>query len=181
MNPFSELDHRLSVVKRWGILHTIQTQSVAEHVHNVTRMAYRIAASWFGLKGEELLTVMMWAHHHDDEESLTGDIPTMVKPYFEEGNFIEDHSDLLQATVLPPQHIVDIVKLADLLEGFHFICTEMKLGNQFVKAHHDNYYDEIYQFVKRSTIPNDLWVNKIKFLMQHFEEYQSTRHSRRGR
>lgn len=181
MNPFDELDHRLSVVKRWGILHTIQTQSVAEHVHNVVRITARIGASWFDLDTEELLTAILWAHHHDDEEALTGDLPTMVKPYFEEANFAEDHSDLLQTTMLPPRRITDIVKLADLLEGFHFIATERKLGNHFVDAHFSNYHDEIYQFIVKSTLPNEVWKGRVVGMMAHIATYTSTRHSRRGR
>lgn len=181
MNPFSELDHRLSVVKRWGILHTVQDQSVAEHVHNVVRIVTRIGPGWFGLDHIELLTAILWAHHHDDEESLTGDLPTMVKPWFDEGNFIDNHRDLLQATVLPPEKITKIVKLADKMEGMYFLAMEMALGNHFVVNHYDDEIPRIAKYAKenfddRVELAVVDWLSNLSH-----KPLRSTRYSRRGR
>lgn len=176
---FTELDHRLSVVPRWGILHTIQNQSVAEHVHNVVRITERIGVGWFGLDHQELLTAIMWAHHHDDEESLTGDLPTMVKPFFDEGAFIDAHRDLLTYTVLPPEKITDIVKLADKMEGLYFLAMEMQLGNKFAVNHYEEEFDIISKFASRFNAEQEMLV--FDWLMSMRDPLRSTRYSRRGR
>lgn len=186
MNPiFNELDHRLSVVKRWGILHTIQNQSVAEHVHNVVRIAHRIAVRWFDIKTpEDLFVLMLYAHKHDDLESLSGDIPTMAKPYFDEAAMEEDHADLLSGTrINPPKWVRDIVKLADKLEGFHFLCIERQLGNAYCQAHIENYYQEMQNFISSAwTGDTRSKIEKLAAeLMEDMAQEKSTRFSRRGR
>lgn len=183
MNPFGELDHRLSVVKRWGILHTHQNQSVAEHVHNVVRIVTRIGPAWFGLSKEELLTAILWAHYHDDTESLTGDLPSMVKPYFDEYKFEREHEDLLPPALqqLPPEHIAKIVKLADLMEGMHFLAIETALGNKFVSNHYKYEFLRIAQYAEQTFMQDTAkkvfdWLDDLK------ENWpRSRRYSRRGR
>lgn len=130
---FGELDHRLSVVKRWGILLTIQTQSVAEHCFNTERIARRIAIDWFMIRDSDTLNVIsQWALHHDDEEALSGDLPSMVKPYFDTFGFRLGYG--LEAAK-PHETVVQIVKLADKMEGFHFLCMERALGNTYSSEH----------------------------------------------
>jgi len=183
---FTELDHRLSVVKRWGILHTIQTQSVAEHMFNVERMAVRIARDWFKVTDPSLLfEISQFALHHDDLEAISGDIPTMVKPYLDEVGLERDHADLVPVPVVPGNWMRGIVKLADVLEGFHFICMEEKLGNTFVRAHFDRYPSEIWAvaekyFPKGTADAKMVWPN-LDDTMAHMTTYKSTRHSKRGR
>jgi 5'-deoxynucleotidase YfbR-like HD superfamily hydrolase len=73
---FAELDSRLSVVTRWVVVNTIKDQSVAEHCFNVERIALRIAMQWFRIsRVETLYFISQVALHHDDDESITGDIP----------------------------------------------------------------------------------------------------------
>lgn len=180
---FNELDHRLSVVKRWGILHTIQQQSVLEHIANVARIAYRIAVQWFDMGNpSDLLDIVMYALHHDDLESVMGDPPTMVKPYIDERQMALDHADLVPPYDIRPL-LRRIVKLADLLEGYHFICIERLLGNRFVENHFVNYRKEIYEYVYNTWDldgANRIWP-LVQEVMDDMAENISERHSKRGR
>lgn len=178
---FNELDHRLSVVKRWGILHTIQTQSVAEHCFNVERIARKIAVEWLDiLDVEDLDDLSQCALHHDDLESIVGDMPTMVKPYFDEEKMAIDHADLLDLPVLSP-HLYPIMKLADLLEAYHFICIERLLGNRFMENHFKNFPSEIFIHVDKWWPNNMKLHNDVLALMEDMATDISERHSRRGR
>lgn len=128
---FNELDHRLSIVPRWTIVRTIQKQSVAEHCFNVERIATQIAIKWMGIREIELLFgISQYALHHDDDEALTGDIPSTAKGYVQINLVSESHK-----WAHGNDTVIHVVKLADLLEAVWFLSIESKLGNLYNEQH----------------------------------------------
>lgn len=184
---WNEYDHRLSVIQRWGIATTIQKQSVAEHCFNTERLAIRIANAWFDIGGPKTgdgwkWEIVKWAHHHDDLEALMGDPPTMVKPYIDEDAMAEDHKDIIPLRTPFNDEIKAIVKLADMLEGFRFLCMERALGNHFLDAHWENYFTEVENHIYNNWDESrfDVLVKANSFML-YLDGMASTRVSRRGR
>lgn len=178
---WDDLDHRLSVIKRWGTAPKVHEQSDAEHIFNVERMAVRIAVYWFGkTTPEELFPIMLYAHHHEDSEALSGDLPTMIKPYFDTKGFEEDHKSLLPSVICPSDETRAIVKLADMLDAFWFLVVEHKLGNNYLNSHFDKEPSRIIQFTE-STWPNNVRLLKqVNLAINDFLGENSMRHSKRG-
>jgi len=129
MEIFSELDMRLSVVPRWVVVPTLQNQSVAEHCFNVERIARRIAQQWFDIRDTERLDrISQLALHHDDDEAVTGDIPSPAKHILSE-EWLDSRARLWYNA---PSPLRDIVKLADLMEMYRFLVMEVLMGNRYV-------------------------------------------------
>jgi len=135
---FSELDHRLSVVKRWSVVGTIRAQSVAEHSFNVALIAERIARRRWP---DEREAVLMYALYHDHDESVTGDFPSYMKPHVQSEAIVDsieayDDEELSCGDVSPPHPLVKfIVKCADYIEACVFLRMEISMGNKTVAKH----------------------------------------------
>lgn len=180
---WKELDHRLSVVERFGTVPKLHRQSVAEHCFNVERIAVRIAKEWFGIEdNDRLFAISRWAHHHDDLEALSGDMPSMVKPYFDEEAMAKEHNDLVDdRTAQYSQTIKNIVKLADMLDAWWFLCVENSLGNQYLNHHIEYEPKRVREFVE-ATWPDDAKLHKaVGDVITAMFYIKSVRHSRRGR
>jgi len=158
MGILGELDDRLSIVKRWGIIRTINTQSVAEHCFNVQRICIAMAP-WFKLEILELFALSQGALHHDDLEAITGDLPSPAKDYIakREGGIDTDAGVWYDRL---PDDLKEIIKLADLMEAFHFLCIEMKMGNRYVVRHRRNLRQKIRDHISRHpNWPTGVWEN----------------------
>jgi hypothetical protein len=145
---FGELDARLSTIKRWSIVPTIQEQTVAAHCFNVERICTRIAPL-FGINGlAEMCMLSQAALHHDDKESLIGDIPSTAKSYITiaeieidtVGSAWYDHADV---------RYKEIVKLADMMEMFHFLSIECLMGNRYVSVHKNEMRVIIRNYIRK--------------------------------
>lgn len=166
----SELDDRLTTVKRWTILRTIKQQSVAEHEFNVQRIAIRVA-SWFGINDHgNLFRLSQAALHHDDREALTSDIPFTAKYFVKEGESGIDTGATLWYDGLPADSwIRPIVKMADLLEAIHFLTIEIHMGNHYVEVHRDQMIERLFVFIRhQKEWPDHIiancteWINSIE-------------------
>lgn len=102
---------RLSVVKRWAVVPTIQTQSVAEHSFHVAWI-YMWLVDKFELDYDYRRLAHVLLHDHD--EATGGDIPAPNK-----GEPDYASADEFRCWL----------KLADILETSLFIYEEQQLGN----------------------------------------------------
>ncbi len=182
-NPiWNDLDHRLSVIRRWGTAESVHKQSVAEHIFNVERLAVRMAKQWFDITDKEhLFEIARWAHHHEDFEALSGDFPTMVKPYFDESGFSKEHSDVMKYREPRMMWTREIVKLADMFDSWWFLCVEKSLGSTYLDHHHKHEPYRIMDYVKRTWPTSVELMKKVNDLIDDMSGEKSIRHSRRGR
>lgn len=138
---FSELDHRLSVVKRWGTVETIRKQSVTEHSYNVAIIADRIARRL----SEDMRiahAAVLYALYHDKVESVTGDFPSYMKPHVDERSavsiveaFMSDEEGTNDGSAGDDPMVRFIVKCADYIDACVFLRMEISLGNKSVTYH----------------------------------------------
>lgn len=145
---FDELDNRLGSIQRYNLFFTIQKQSVAAHIFNVHRIAMRIARDWFGITNvNDLLNISEWANHHEDLESLSGDILAMAKLYFDEDAFAEDNGVMNPRSPCEPERTV--VKLADIMECTYFLYREHAYGNTYLRNHITWMEQRLTTFIER--------------------------------
>lgn len=112
---------RLQSVKRWHMVDTTRTQTVAEHSMNVAMLAYYIAASAPELYFGSPERIMPAAMFHDIQEAFMGDIPTQTKKYLKGLDVLEDVLVPREFRYYPnPDHEM-LVKICDLADGIHFI------------------------------------------------------------
>lgn len=183
MKIWSELDFRMSFIQRYNMYPVLHRQSVAEHVFNVTRIARRIAVSWFDVAGDDLQTLTVWALHHDDTEALSGDLMSMAKPYFDEASFERDYAKTLPGVVVPPYPLKEIVKLADIMDVYTFFLLESSLGSTAINGPLRDTLDRVYEYA-RTVLMKD-YPNIMENLDQFRREAElsastRTRLSRRG-
>lgn len=113
---------RLQSVKRWHMIETSRTQTLAEHSANVALLAMMIAKTAEIESFNTYTTVAAAALCHDLAEVFTGDIPTHSKDYL-------DGLDQLEYALLPKtftgieitENTKALIKLCDLADGIRFI------------------------------------------------------------
>ena len=143
---------------RWnvGFVRTIKSQNVVEHSYYVTLYARQIAEfiGWpestsDGYGGyANLLGLVMYALHHDFDETTSSDIPMPFKQIIKESSgmgyaliqkWIEQQTTRRCGSVSPyiqddvPADIKAIVKTADILEACCYLADEVSFGNMNVQ------------------------------------------------
>jgi hypothetical protein len=122
-NAMVEAVMRISAVKRWHMIDTTRTQTLAEHSANVGLLAFVTAgcapAMFFGPAELALECGIL----HDIPEVFLGDIPTHTKKWLSGGEL-----ELAEASITPrflrstpPQHLKRLIKLCDLADGIRYI------------------------------------------------------------
>ncbi len=128
------------IIERWGVVRAHRRGSMGAHSHRVAIYADQIATllDWKGDR-TALLRHALW---HDMEEVFTGDIPGPTKRRMgpASGDFLLHGLELRfpgREWVVPPpvdETILDIVKLADIMDELLWATVERSMGNSLVSA-----------------------------------------------
>ena len=138
MFPYRE--RILAHVPRWAVVPHIRSQSVAEHSFYVTLYADKLCKM---LGWDDLNTSMAvsYALRHDMLEVFTGDIPSPAKRILTSNDTVNAFNNHFVKSMpadyeagIPTGKIHEVVKLADKLDEFFWLCTETGLGNRSVAA-----------------------------------------------
>lgn len=117
---------KLSHVPRWSIIDIVKSQSVSDHAYRVARITQwilRHLVEQYGVSfSQTSADIIVAALAHDDDEALTGDIPTTTKPPSDVGEW-------------PIEKVV--IKLADVLEAYIFI-RRYGVRTKTIEADHAN-------------------------------------------
>lgn len=117
---------RTSHLKRWHMVQTLHTQTVAEHSYRVYLITQQIAQAM----NHELPEVAeAWALWHDMPEVVVGDIPTPTKMIVSgfidaEKGVDEDWSNLVDFIEEMCPELFSLVKMADMAESIDFLRLE---------------------------------------------------------
>lgn len=123
---------RAGHVKRWHIVNTVNTQSIAEHSYLVAMIAMHLHEELDPLHETSPMETGIYALFHDAAEIRTGDIPTPAKKFMRERMCGpgDDVLDRMEAVLLPrvpfmpgePSTMtLNCVKMADVIEAAHWI------------------------------------------------------------
>jgi 5'-deoxynucleotidase YfbR-like HD superfamily hydrolase len=124
---------RGGVVKRFHTMHTLHTQSVAEHSFGVSWLV------WLLTGGHTSAKLLMAALVHDAAEHVTGDLPAPAKRSLGiSAQFAEYEDALLLEAKLPIAELTayeeTVLKLADTADLCLFCIREIELGNSQMRA-----------------------------------------------
>lgn len=128
----------LAWVPRWSIVRCNRRQSVAEHSYFVACYGLEIAKriGWAVDDPSRRLALVVYLLRHDEDETLTGDIPGPIKRLC--GFHTEAITTPLHDTYGEAPFVDDDMKairrVADLMDECMYLAGEMNSGNQHVKS-----------------------------------------------
>lgn len=114
---------RAGHIKRWNIINTTRTQTLAEHMYNVAMITHHMCME-LDMNPNRMLT---WALIHDIPEVVCGDIPTPTKRRIKDMGFdMETLFETIDPTYASTKYSLSewelqLVKAADLMESIWFL------------------------------------------------------------
>ena len=154
----------LSHIKRYSTVHTLRTESVAEHSFNVAAILFRLHEDYeFNLPEAVTMAIV-----HDMPEMELNDVPRIIKQRYPliKDAFRACELDVIDELPMPVRAYLQtyeqmdtveakMVKFADVIQCKQYAHTEMKLGNH-------GYMEDVYHAsLKR--------INEMKEELKHHE------------
>ncbi|AJQ94661.1 5'-deoxynucleotidase [Gynuella sunshinyii] len=148
--------NRLSLIKRWGLMHNTVSENVMEHSWQVATIAHTLGVIGKDIFGKEYQPEMIAtaALYHDCSEIITGDMPSPIKYYSgviaDAYKAIENEAEQQLLALLPDKlkpefkrflvheniapHVKTLVKAADLISAYLKCQQELDRGNSEFKT-----------------------------------------------
>ena len=179
--------NRLSLIKRWGLMHNTVTENVMEHSWQVATIAHALAVIGRDIfnKHYQPERIATTALYHDCSEIITGDMPSPIKYYSDTiadtYKIIENEAEQQLLKLLPKKlqpefknflihcnitpEVKAIIKAADLISAYLKCQQELDRGNREFKTASE----EIEQVIRK------LDLQEVDYFMATFvESYQLT-------
>ena len=142
---------RMKLIRRWGLMRSVNEENIAEHSLQVAHIAHALALiknKKFGgcVNSDSFATIALY---HETSEVITGDLPTPIKYYNSEirnsykdieraankrlidtlpEEFRDDYYEIIETDAESYEH--KIVKAADKIAAYVKAVEEMQLGNR---------------------------------------------------
>lgn len=142
---------RMKLIRRWGLMRSVNEENIAEHSLQVAHIAHALAIiknKKFGgcVNPDRIATIALY---HETSEVITGDLPTPIKYYNSEirnsykdieraankrlidtlpEEFRDDYYEIIEPDAESYEH--KIVKAADKIAAYVKAVEEMQLGNR---------------------------------------------------
>jgi 5'-deoxynucleotidase len=172
---------RASHVKRWGIINTVRPQTMAEHSFMVALITLELLHE-LSIKVDgpmEILNIVIGALVHDLPETRTGDIPTPGKALIDGAagtNLLEQIEHALLPTVpytggLIPTFATHLIKLADLIADYHFLCDNS--AGPYAFAIKDQLYERVLTKCRycAQAMPDYQWQYVVDGIIRQLVDY----------
>lgn len=135
---FSSHLRMLAFVPRWQIAPRFRTQNVAEHSYFVALYTMQLLHYKPLWSAETCQVAIECALMHDVAEARTGDMPGPVKRAVIDRDKLKRY-EAEQLTTMGfdeieyPEHVLGLVKVADLIDELFHIVVEIAMGNSLLK------------------------------------------------
>jgi len=160
----------LRTIKRWNFHPHVYEQNVAEHSHNVSVWVivlvelFKYTGAIETMTSEDKANLIQQAVMHDWEESVSGDIPTLLKPH------IKEYEHLLEACQVEAYKFMEIpsidgilyrdvcrfrskytyiVQMADLLDALVYAMWEPNHFGEIVKELKKKLHDLVVKHIDK--------------------------------
>lgn len=147
---------RMKLIRRWGLMKSVDDENIAEHSAQVAQIAHALALirnkKFGGNVDAHRITTM--ALYHETSEVMTGDLPTPIKYYNENirrsykeiehtanerliaklpEEFREDYRAIIEIDADSVEH--KLIKAADKISAYVKCVEELQSGNrEFIMA-----------------------------------------------
>lgn len=114
----------IATIPRYSVVPVVRRQSVGEHCFLVARYCM-ILAEVLKVTDKALVAILEYALVHDDDEAITGDIPTPVKAKL-------GYTSIDERIKEGRPMVYWFVKFCDRLEAVKYMVEERMLGNRIM-------------------------------------------------